>query len=69
MEKEQWKKLQKLINPDLPPEEWDIDQLISKVKEFIYLLNDLKSTDVSVLSREELKNYLQEQLRLSLIHI
>ena len=36
------------INPDLPPEEWDIDQLISKVKEFIYLLNDLKSTDVSV---------------------
>ena len=30
------------INPDLPPEEWDIDQLISKVKEFIYLLSDLK---------------------------
>ena len=61
------------INPDLPPEEWDIDQLISKVKEFIYLLNDLKSEDVSVLSIEELKNYLQEQLRiaydLSLIHI
>ena len=42
------------INPDLPPEEWDIDQLISKVKEFIYLLNDLKSEDVSVLSIEEL---------------
>ena len=53
------------INPDLPPEEWDIDQLISKVKEFIYLLNDLKSTDVSVLSLEELKNYLQEQLRIA----
>ncbi len=51
------------INPDLPPEEWDIDQLISKVKEFIYLLNDLKTTDVSLLSVEELKNYLQEQLR------
>jgi len=28
------------INPDLPPEEWNIDQLISKVKEFIYLLDD-----------------------------
>ena len=26
------------INPDLPPEEWNIPQLISKVKEFIYLL-------------------------------
>ena len=24
------------INPDLPPEEWNIDQLIGKVKEFIY---------------------------------
>ena len=47
------------INPDLPPEEWDIDQLISKVKEFIYLLNNLKTSDVSVLSVEELKNYLQ----------
>ncbi len=51
------------INPDLPPEEWNIDQLISKVKEFIYLLDDLKSNDVNLLSIEELKNYLQEQLR------
>ncbi len=53
------------INPDLPPEEWDIDQLISKVKEFIYLLDDLKSDDVNLLSVEELKNYLQEQLRIA----
>jgi len=51
------------INPDLPPEEWNIDQLISKVKEFIYLLDDLKSDDIHLLSIEELKNYLQEQLR------
>ncbi len=53
------------INPDLPPEEWDIDQLISKVKEFIYLLSDLKAKDVAVLSVDELKNYLQEQLRIA----
>ncbi len=53
------------INPDLPPEEWDIDQLISKVKEFIYLLDDLKIEDVRLLSVEELKNYLQEQLRIA----
>ena len=53
------------INPDLPPEEWDVDQLISKVKEFIYLLDDLKIEDVSLLSVEELKNYLQEQLRIA----
>ncbi len=53
------------INPDLPPEEWNIDQLISKVKEFIYLLDDLKSEDINLLSIEELKNYLQEQLRIA----
>jgi len=53
------------INPDLPPEEWNIAQLISKVKEFIYLLEDLQVDDVNLLSVEELKNYLQEQLRIA----
>ncbi len=53
------------INPDLPPEEWNIDQLILKVKEFIYLLDDLKVEDINLLSIEELKNYLQEQLRVA----
>jgi preprotein translocase subunit SecA len=53
------------INPDLPPEEWNINQLISKVKEFIYLLDDLKVEDINLLSIEELKNYLQEQLRIA----
>ncbi|WP_209119027.1 preprotein translocase subunit SecA [Prochlorococcus marinus] len=53
------------INPDLPPEEWNIEQLISKVKEFIYLLDDLKPDDINLLSIEELKNYLQEQLRIA----
>ena len=32
------------VNPDLPPEEWDLDQLVGKVKEFIYLLEDLTPT-------------------------
>jgi len=53
------------INPDLPPEEWNIGQLISKVKEFIYLLDDLTADDVNFLTIEELKNYLQEQLRIA----
>ena len=26
------------VNPDLPPEEWDLGQLVGKVKEFVYLL-------------------------------
>ena len=51
------------VNQDLPPEEWDLKQLVSKVKEFIYLLNDLEVKDIFSLSMQELKNYLKEQLR------
>ena len=51
------------VNPDLPPEEWDLDQLVGKVKEFIYLLEDLTPDQVQGLGMEELKAFLQEQLR------
>ena len=51
------------VNQDLPPEEWDLEQLVAKVKEFVYLLNDLKEEDIFSLSVQELKSYLQEQLR------
>ena len=53
------------VNQDLPPEEWDLEQLVSKVKEFVYLLNDLKEEDIFSLSVQELKSYLQEQLRVA----
>ncbi len=51
------------VNPDLPPEEWDLDQLVAKVQEFVYLLEDLKPQQIKGLSMEELKAFLQEQLR------
>ena len=51
------------VNPDLPPEEWDVAQLVDKVKEFIYLLEDLTPDQVEGLGMEELKAFLQEQLR------
>jgi len=51
------------VNQDLPPEEWDLEQLVSKVKEFIYLLEDLKPSNLSMLNVDELKNYLKEELR------
>ncbi len=51
------------VNPDLPPEEWDLRQLVNKVKEFVYLLEDLNPGDLGGLSIEELKAFLQEQLR------
>ena len=51
------------VNPELPPEEWDLTRLTDKVKEFIYLLEDLTPAQVSGLSMEELKAFLQEQMR------
>ena len=51
------------VNPDLPPEEWDLAQLVGKVKEFIYLLEDLTPEQIQGLGMEELKAFLQEQLR------
>jgi preprotein translocase subunit SecA len=51
------------VNPELPPEEWDLERLVGKTKEFIYLLEDLKPEDVRGLSMEELKAFLQEQMR------
>ncbi|MGL6133189.1 MAG: preprotein translocase subunit SecA, partial [Prochlorococcaceae cyanobacterium] len=51
------------VNPDLPPEEWDMERLVAKVKEFIYLLSDLEPNHVQGLSMEELKAFLQEQMR------
>jgi len=51
------------VNEDLPPEEWDMQKLVSKVQEFIYLLNDLKSEDLLGLDSNELKAFLKEQLR------
>ncbi len=51
------------VNEELPPEEWDLEKLVSKVKEFIYLLDDLKPNDLSTLNVDELKNYLKEELR------
>ncbi len=51
------------VNPDLPPEEWDLEQVVSKAKEFVYLLEDLKPEQLQGLSLEELKAFLQEQMR------
>ena len=51
------------VNEDLPPEEWDLNKLVLKVKEFIYLLDDLKSGDLLGLNKLELQDFLKEQLR------
>ncbi len=51
------------VNPDLPSEEWDLSQLVGKVKEFVHLLSELKPEHLYGLDIEELKAFLQEQLR------
>ncbi|WP_269621978.1 preprotein translocase subunit SecA [Prochlorococcus marinus] len=51
------------VNSDLPSEEWDLQQLVSKVQEFVYLLDDLKPSDIKGLDIDELQAFLQEQLR------
>ena len=51
------------VNPELPPEEWDLDSLVSKVKEFIYLLQDLESAQLGDMTVGEIKTFLHEEVR------
>ena len=51
------------VDPELPPEEWSLDLLTAKVKEFVHLLSDLQPQDLLGLKVEELKAFLCEQLR------
>jgi preprotein translocase subunit SecA len=53
------------INPDLPSEDWDIANLVSKVKEFIYLLADLEPEQLEDLSVSDIKTFLHEQVRIA----
>lgn len=53
------------INPELPAEEWDLDSLVSKVKEFVHLLSDLEPEHIEDLSMGEVKTFLHEQVRIA----
>jgi preprotein translocase subunit SecA len=53
------------INPDLPSEEWNLDKLVEKVKEFVYLLADLEPVQLEELSMDEIKTFLHEQVRIA----
>ncbi|HLO48910.1 MAG TPA: preprotein translocase subunit SecA, partial [Kamptonema sp.] len=51
------------INSDLPSEEWELEKLVSKVKEFVYLLADMTPDQMLDLSVDEIKTFLHEQVR------
>ncbi|CCH67774.1 Protein export cytoplasm protein SecA ATPase RNA helicase (TC 3.A.5.1.1) [Richelia intracellularis HH01] len=53
------------INPDLPSEEWELDKLVGKVKEFIYLLEDIQSNQLEDTSVSDIKEFLHEQARIA----
>jgi preprotein translocase subunit SecA len=53
------------INPELPPEEWELDKVVAKVKEFVYLLADLEPSQLEDLSAGEIKTFLHEQARIA----
>jgi preprotein translocase subunit SecA len=51
------------VNPDLPPEEWDLETLVGKVKQFVYLLEDVETSDINDMTVMEIKNFLHEEVR------
>ena len=53
------------VNPELPAEEWDLATLVSKVKEFVYLLADMEPEQIEDLSFSEMKTFLHEQVRIA----
>ncbi|MDJ0735788.1 MAG: preprotein translocase subunit SecA [Nostocaceae cyanobacterium] len=53
------------INPDLPSEEWELDKLVEKVKEFVYLLADLQPNQLEDMPMTEIKAFLHEQVRVA----
>jgi preprotein translocase subunit SecA len=50
------------VNPELPPDEWNLEGLISKAKEFIYLLEDVSVTDLEDMTVTEMKTFLHEEV-------
>jgi preprotein translocase subunit SecA len=51
------------VNPELPPEEWNLEGLVSKAQEFIYLLGDIEPKDIEDMIVSEIKNFLCEEVR------
>ncbi len=51
------------INPELPPEEWDLESVVNKAKEFVYLLQDLEPSHLDDMTVSEIKTFLKEEVR------
>jgi preprotein translocase subunit SecA len=51
------------INPDLPAEEWNLVDMVNKVKEFVNLLQDLEPEHLDDMFLPEIQAFLREEVR------
>lgn len=51
------------VNPELPSEEWDLENLMAKAQEFVYLLKDLTAEDIGEMTVNEMKIFFHEEVR------
>ncbi len=50
------------VNPELPPDEWNLEGLVNKAKEFIYLLEDITVKDLEDMTVTQMKTFLHEEV-------
>ncbi len=53
------------INPDLPPDEWDLPKLVDKVQQFVKILSDLTPEQMDDMTLPEIRAFLHEQVRIA----
>jgi preprotein translocase subunit SecA len=51
------------VEPDLPPEDWNIEGLVSKAREFVNLFDDLTPTQLEDMTYDEIKVFMREEVR------
>jgi preprotein translocase subunit SecA len=51
------------VNPELPAEEWDLVNMVKKVKEFVNLLQDLEPEHLDDMFLPEIQAFLREEVR------
>jgi len=50
------------VNPDLPPDEWDLESMVAKAKEFVELLSDLTPAQLEEMTVSEIESFLHEEV-------
>ncbi len=53
------------VNADLPAEEWNLDKMVDKVKEFVSTIQDLTPKQIEDFGPIEIKTFLAEQVRIA----